>query len=175
MTKYSHEQRLKAIKDVLENQMSYQAVGNLLGCGKGPVREWVRRYELHGIEGFALKNGTYTGEFKQHVIEYMHDNHLSIAETAPLFNIPSVSTVAKWECIYYEEGPLALHRNNRGRRKKMKFDKPKKVKLNKATEEELIAEVQRLRMENAYLKKLNALVQERIARENGKKQPPSTN
>jgi len=35
--------------------------------------------------------------------------------------------------------------------------------------EDLIEEVQRLRMENEYLKKLNALVQERIKRENKKK------
>ena len=33
----------------------------------------------------------------------------------------------------------------------------------------LLKEVQRLRMENEYLKKLNALVQERIKRENKKK------
>jgi len=32
----------------------------------------------------------------------------------------------------------------------------------KLIEEDLIAEVQRLRMENEYLKKLNALVQERV-------------
>ena len=45
--------------------------------------------------------------------------------------------------------------------------KPKKKKLD--NEEDLIEEVQRLRMENEYLKKLNALVQERIKRENKKK------
>jgi len=43
----------------------------------------------------------------------------------------------------------------------MNLDKPKKPKLSKQTEEDLIAEIQRLRMENAYLKKLMALVQER--------------
>jgi transposase len=47
--------------------------------------------------------------------------------------------------------------------------KPKKKSLNKKVEEDLIAENQRLRMENEYLKKLNALVQERIKRENKKK------
>jgi transposase len=60
----------------------------------------------------------------------------------------------------------------RGRKSKMNSDKPTKKKLSKETEEDLIAEVQRLRMENDYLKKLQALVQERIARENGK-EPPS--
>ena len=50
----------------------------------------------------------------------------------------------------------------------MKLKEDKK-KLNKDIEEDLIAENQRLRMENEYLKKLNALVQERIKRENNKK------
>ena len=47
--------------------------------------------------------------------------------------------------------------------------KENKKKLNKDIEEDLIAENQRLHMENEYLKKLNALVQERIKRENKKK------
>ena len=50
----------------------------------------------------------------------------------------------------------------------MKLKEDKK-KLNKDIEQDLIAENQRLRMENEYLKKLNALVQERIKRENKKK------
>lgn len=50
----------------------------------------------------------------------------------------------------------------------MKLKEDKK-KLNKDIEEDLIAENQRLRMENEYLKKLNALVQERINQENKKK------
>jgi transposase len=174
MAKYSHEQRLKAVLDVIENHMSYKTVGKLLGCGGTPVFRWVKRYQQFGVEGLLLKHGTYSGEFKQHVIEYMHKNHLSIFETATLFGIPTDVTVGKWERIYYEEGPQALCRDNRGRKKSMAFDKSKKeisnndTELSKETKEDLIAEVQRLRMENAYLKKLNALVQERIARENGK-------
>lgn len=52
----------------------------------------------------------------------------------------------------------------------MSSTKPKKKILNNETKEDLIAEVQRLRMENEYLKKLQALVQERVSREDGKKQ-----
>ena len=61
------------------------------------------------------------------------------------------------------------------KKSKMSSEKPKKKKLIPETEADLIAEVQRLRMENEYLKKLNVLVQERIARENGKEPPSSTN
>ena len=47
--------------------------------------------------------------------------------------------------------------------------RPRKKPLDKNVEEDLIAENQRLRMENECLKKLNALVQERIERERKKK------
>lgn len=169
MAKFTYEQRMKAVVDVIERHMSCRAVGKLLGCDDELVRRWVKRYEQCGVNGLTLKHGTYAGEFKQHVVEYMHENHLSIIETAVLFGIPSSTTLGKWEHIYYEEGPQALYRDNRGRKKNMPSDKPKKEKLNAETQEDLIAEIERLRMENAYLKKLNALVQERIARENGKK------
>jgi transposase len=129
----------------------------------------VKRYELHGVEGLILKHRIYTGDFKQHVIEYMHVNHLSVFETAVLFGIPSDTTVGEWERIYCEEGSTALYRDSRGRKRTMSSDKPKKQKAKNGADEDLLAEVERLRMENAYLKKLNALVQERIARENGKK------
>lgn len=42
-------------------------------------------------------------------------------------------------------------------------------KLEKKVKEDLIAEVQRLRTETAYLKKLNALVAERVRREKNQK------
>ena len=61
-----------------------------------------------------------------------------------------------------------MYIERRGRSKNMS-SKSKKKNLNKEVEEDLIAENQRLRMENEYLKKLNALVQERIKRENKKK------
>ena len=97
----------------------------------------------------------------------MHNNHLSAVETAYHFNLGNNYIVNKWERIYYEEGPQGLYIERRGRSKNMSSKHRKK--LSKEVEEDLIAENQRLRMENEYLKKLNALVQERIKRENKKK------
>jgi len=161
MAKYSYEQKLEAVLNVIDKHMSIHSSAKILGTSKEHVRRWVKRYEMFGTEGLFQKSGTYSGKFKQHVIEFMHKEHLSICETAVKFAIPANSTVSKWERIYYEKGPQALYEDNRGRIKKMSSKKPKAPKLVKEVEEDLIAEVQRLRMENAYLKKLNALVQER--------------
>jgi transposase len=97
----------------------------------------------------------YTGEFKQHVVETMLREKLSCSETARQFGISDHKSVSHWERIYLEEGPEGLYIERRGR-----GSKGRPVSLPKQTEEDLIAEVQRLRAENAYLKKLKALVLE---------------
>lgn len=71
------------------------------------------------------------------------------------------NTHQDWERIYLEEGKEALLEERRGRACAASgTQKGRKPKLDKKTEEDLIAENQRLRMENDYLKKLNALVLE---------------
>ena len=175
MAKYSYEEKLEAVLRVVEGGMSIKNSAKILGTAHEHVRRWVMRYEQFGPEGLIVKHGSYSGSFKVSVIEYMHKNHLSLSQAAVKFGIPSDATLGKWERIYYEEGPQGLYQDNRGRKSKMSSYKPKKKKLKKETEEDLIAEVQRLRMENEYLKKLHALVQERIAQENGKEPPSSMN
>jgi len=169
MSKYSNETKIKAIESVKAKGLSYKMAAEQVGAGKSDVEKWVRLYQEHGIEGLLIKNGTYTGQFKVSVIEYMHKHNLSIRETAVKYGIPSAATVLTWERIYYEGGAMALFKDGRGRPKMTEREKPKKLKLDKKVEEDLISENQRLRMENAYLKKLQALVAERIKRENGKK------
>ena len=169
MSKYSYEEKLEAVLRVVEDGMGYGSSAKILGTGKTQVQRWVSRYNVFGPEGLLLHNGTYSGEFKQHVIEYMHENKLSTTETAVHFKMPTEVQVLNWERIYYEEGPEALYIDRRGRKPKMtKETKPRKKQLKPEVEEDLIKEVQRLRMENEYLKKLDALVQERIKRESGK-------
>ena len=102
-------------------------------------------------------NKRYTPEFKIKVVETMHREKLSYRETARQFDI-SNSRVTAWERIYIEEGADGLYAERRGRKS---TGRPPKIKK----EEDLVAEVQRLRAENAYLKKLNALVAERVRQE----------
>lgn len=108
----------------------------------------------------------YTGEFKQKVVETMHKEKLSYNETSKRFGISGHTRVASWEQIYLEEGPEGLYIDRK--RRAMTADETKQVrppKPDKTVEKDLIAEVERLRAENAYLKKLNALVSERARQE----------
>ena len=167
--KYSDEFKMTVVTDYLSGKSGgFITLMKKYGVHHKNIERWVRLYQLHGAEGLCKTSGTYSGDFKIHVIEYMHANELSLTETANLFCIPSHPTVAKWERIYYEEGPEALLEERRGRKTmgKKKSSKPKKsVNEN----EDLLAEVQRLRMENEYLKKLNALVLEREKSEQEKR------
>ncbi len=160
MSKYKYEEKLEAVLRVKNEGMSYKKSAKILGCGETPVRNWVKRYEKYGEKGLLLKNGTYSGDFKHSVLKYMYENHLSLFETAVIFGIPSDTTVGKWESIYEKEGVTGLYKENRGRRK-MKINKIKQKSDQEKTKEEILEEVEYLRIENEYLKKLQALIQER--------------
>lgn len=159
--KFTHEQRLQAVNLVLEEHKSKKEVARTFDTNVSVIKKWIKYYENFGVEGLIVSNGSYTGKFKIDVVEYMHQNHLSMRQTAEHFKIPEHSTVSKWERIFYEEGPQALMEERRGRGKNMSSKGNKKNEKPPEIEKDLIAEVQRLRMENEYLKKLNALIQER--------------
>ena len=98
------------------------------------------------------------------VVENMEKEQLSIYATMQEFGINDHKIIERWERIYLEEGPegLAIKRRGRG-----STGGPKK--LPKDVEEDLLAEVQRLRAEVDYLKNLKALVLEEERRQHKKR------
>ena len=105
----------------------------------------------------------YTPEYKKMVVETMRNEGLSYRETERRFELPK-KRAAAWERIYLTEGPEGFSVERRGRNS---TGRPKK--LPKAVEEDLLAEVQRLRAENEYLKNLQALVLEDERRQHKKR------
>lgn len=95
------------------------------------------------------------------VVETMKKEHLSIYAAMQEFGINDHKIIERWERIYLEEGPEGLAIERRGRSSKER--PPKQV------EEDLLAEVQRLRAENDYLKNLQALVLEDERRQHKKR------
>ena len=101
----------------------------------------------------------YTPEFKQLVVETMREERLSYSETERRFDVVR-SRITAWERIYLEEGAEGFRIERRGR-----GSTGRGKKLRKEVEEDLLAEVQRLRAENEYLKNLQALVLEEERRQ----------
>ena len=159
--KYSTELKLEIVQRYLTGKVSLGQLSIEYNIAKCDIRKWRDAYLEHGVKGLCTTHGTYSGDFKVSVVEYMHNTGTSVSKTAAHFNIPSKTIIFQWERIYYEEGKEALYEERRGRAIKMGTNQPRKPKKNLETNEDLLAEVQRLRMENEYLKKLNALVQER--------------
>ena len=102
----------------------------------------------------GVPNKRYTPEFKKLVIETMQKEKLSYSETCRRFEVNSRDRIKSWERIYLEEGPEGFAVERRGRSSK---GRPPK-QLPKQVEEDLLAEVQRLRAENDYLKNLQTSV-----------------
>ena len=113
----------------------------------------------------GVPNKRYTPEFKKLVIETMQEEKLGYSETCRRFDVNSSDQIKSWERIYLEEGPEGLTVERRGRGSK---GRPPK-QLPKEVEEDLLAEVQRLRAENDYLKNLQALVLEDERRQRRKR------
>ena len=115
----------------------------------------------------GVPNKRYTPEFKKHVIETMQEEKLSYSETARRFEVNDHHRIQAWERIYLTEGPegFAVERRGRSRKRGGRAPKP----LPKQVEEDLLAEVQRLRAEVDYLKNLQALVLEDERRQRKKR------
>ena len=108
-------------------------------------------------------NKRYAPEFKKMVIETMLKEKLGYRETARRFEVCNHYRIQQWEQIYLTEGPEGFEVERRGR-----GNKGRPRQLPKEVEEDLLAEVQRLRAENEYLKNLQALVLERERRQRKK-------
>ncbi len=114
MSKHSLEAKIDVVEFVLERNNSQREAARCFGISKGEIQKWIDAYNHNGIEGLTAKNGNYTGDFKVSVIEYMRKNDLSGRSTAAVFNIPSYTTVCKWERIYLEKGATALYLSRKG-------------------------------------------------------------
>lgn len=57
------------------------------------IRKWLALYKKHGTDELCMTDGTYSGDFKVSVVEYMQDTDASLQLTAAHFNIPFKESV----------------------------------------------------------------------------------
>ncbi|TDE02707.1 helix-turn-helix domain-containing protein, partial [Flavobacterium hiemivividum] len=76
------------------------------GIGKTSLKDWIRCYHEFGIEGLLpiQKNKNYSEAFKLKVLKTIESKSLSLSKACLIFNIPSGSTIRRWQGRYSKEG-----------------------------------------------------------------------
>ena len=160
MTKFKNTHKLEAIARYQTHSESVIEIAKSIGANHEVVRMWIKQFEYHGFAAFEKSYTSYTTQFKMDVLKYMQENGVSSNEAAVIFKISSPGMIRNWR-TQLEKGKLdALFPKKKGRpsMKKETNKQPKQAPV-EGSPEALQAEIDRLRMENEYLKKLNALVQ----------------
>jgi transposase len=161
MSKFTKEERLAAVMEVAAGE-GLGSVGRRHKMSPQVISRSLGLYQQHGEKGLSSRGKKWSTEDKILILKYMNENHLSCKETSIQFGISGSCTVWEWERRYLEEGISGLENKKKGRKPRTPKPKPPKTRLEELEEENL-----NLRIENEYLKKLNALVAEREKRERG--------
>lgn len=158
MTKFTLEEKLAAVREYKNSDESFRSLGKKLGINWRLICKWMKQYEVNGREGLIPSYTKYPLEFKIKVINYMNDTGLSMQETAAIFKIASGVSISDWQKTIKEKGISGLDKEKKN---SIMNKKKKNLQIEKDPQTSVSQEIEQLRMENAYLKKLNALIQEK--------------
>ena len=173
MVKFSSEYREKVVLDYLNGGGGSKELAKKYGIGSHQtILNWVNHYKKYGDKAFDVRSpqDVYDGKFKLEVLEWMGRNRASLRETSLHFDITTPSTILSWKRKFEEKGVEALFKR-RGRPIQMvaKNDRQQGKKEESSELEELKHENRMLRIENEYLKKLKALIQEPVDTDKSKR------
>ncbi|MCD5323999.1 MULTISPECIES: IS3 family transposase [Pontibacillus] len=145
-------------KRYLNETTSYRYLSNEIGVDDSVIRYWVKLYQYHGDEAFIPPYTNYPAEFKMKVIQLIENKNYSIREASAIFRVPHFSMVRRWRKKWKEGGVKALESAGKGRsemsnrKNQNQSEQPSQNDMKKMQEE-----LEYLRAENAYLKKLRGL------------------
>lgn len=155
MPKYTAQDKLNAVLTYLKGNTGYKNIALELNIEPKAFHYWIKRYHYHGLDAFTTTYTSYTLAFKLDVLNYMNDQGTSIRETAAIFNLSTPTVLLSWKKRMDHGGLDALGSKKKGRTTMKK----KSTKPNEHSVQALHERIKYLEMENEYLKKLNALVQ----------------
>ena len=173
--KLTLEDKIKII-ELREQGMGYSAIAKQFKVKYSLIQKIWYAYELHGLEGIKHppKNRKYSVELKLEIIKRVYKGETK-TRLAAEYNLPGAGTIVLWMKKYEELGYNGLEGKQgrpRGRPKIMTKKEKKNTPLTNEEREELIRlrkEKEYLEMENEVLKKLDALVKERLKQQGKKK------
>jgi transposase len=176
MSKYSTQFKQAAIQAFLKRGRGYRHVAAQFHMDPSLLRRWVTAYRLHGEACFDTPGGHYAVEFKHNVLHHKWREQLSLRATAALFNLGSSTLVRRWEEQYYSDTAHVRNSSKEMSITAMPKTPRKPVEqpsrpLEELTQAQLIARLRQLEAENAYLKKLEELDEEKARMRQARKKP----
>jgi transposase len=159
MRKYETKFKLKVVESLLAGEGGAKLLARRWSVPEEKIRTWVSHYRLHGVAGLQPKRSAYTAEFKLQVLAHQDRDRLSSRQVAAIYDIRNPNQVVVWRRAFDGGGVAAL-----GGGRKANFMKADKSNSelpdtdSAGSNRALREEVERLRAEVAYLKKLEALV-----------------
>jgi transposase len=162
MGKYSAQFKRTAVRTYLEGDDGYRKVARRLSVDISLLRRWVATFKAHGDASPSRCGRRYTTAFKRSVLECMRSERMSYRQVAARFGIAQPSQVGIWERQYYSDGlgnpsastvirPVRMPKKSTTPLETLPSDDASRSR------EQLLAELEYLRMENAYLKKLEEI------------------
>ena len=168
--RWTKEEKLKMVLEYKKNGFTPIVEGCSKKAMHNCIRKWAKVYNLYGESGLKHRIRHWTYEDKINAVQRVLDGE-SYHQVAQSLGMSNKSQVVTWHRKYLELGWDGLKLDGRGRKRKM-GSKPIKPSKSKSQAEEIVElrkRLEYLEAENAYLKKLAALVQQRKAKEQKKK------
>ena len=162
--------KLKVVESFLAGEGGSKLLARRWSVPEEKIRTWVNHYRHHGTAGLEPKRGSYTAQFKLQVLLHQDREKLSSRQVAAIYDIRNPNQVVVWRRTLDEDGIVAFE--SRRRASSMKPEEPSPEQPDPEdpdSDRALRDEVERLRAEVAYLKKLQALVWERQAAQKERK------
>jgi transposase len=151
--------KLKVVESFLAGDGGAKLLARRWSVPEEKVRAWVSHFRLHGNAGLQPKRSAYTAQFKHQVLAHQDRDQLSSRQVAAIYDIRNSNQVVVWRRAFDSGGLRALE--GRKQTHPMAGETPKTTPPgtdNAISHRALLDEVERLRAEVAYLKKLQALV-----------------
>jgi transposase len=157
----TNEQKLSMVLEHLEDGIPLHDLAKKYTYDVSNVKYFVGLYRIHGKDVFLLhgENNIYTREQKLRAIDRVNKEHISYRKLSLQLGLIDPGILRDWVNLYREKGEIAIQ-TTRARNHYLKHEE----RLDKIADKSLKDRLEYLEAENAYLKKLYALIQKRSKR-----------
>lgn len=164
--KYPARLKIEAVERLQSGSIGLKPLAQEYGIHSASLHLWWLRYQYHGRAAFsdiARPRGRYSGTFKLFVLHVMQEQRLCTRQAVALFNLSCVTCVTRWKRLYQQYGMMGLYLTQHRYRPMKK--PPQSTDTSILTLEQQLKRQQEelayLKAENAYLKKLDALMRQK--------------